>query len=130
VHIIACTQRASVKVVDGDIKANLPCRIALRLPTEIDSRLFLELVVQKIFLEKVICSYQRPEKDIIERFSWPYVSMDDIQNLVCNYNEIRGRLVIRRYLMIQTFVIQMEYRADDMDIQYKNYLNYLIMQLV
>jgi DNA segregation ATPase FtsK/SpoIIIE-like protein len=89
VHIIACTQRASVKVVDGDIKANLPCRIALRLPTEIDSRTILGYPGAENLLGKGDMLIQRPEKDVIERFHGPYVSMDDIQNLVCNYNEIR-----------------------------------------
>ncbi len=89
VHIIACTQRASVKVVDGDIKANLPCRIALRLPTEIDSRTILGVRGAENLLGKGDMLVQRPERDIIERFHGPFVSMQDIQQLVVNYNQIK-----------------------------------------
>jgi S-DNA-T family DNA segregation ATPase FtsK/SpoIIIE len=89
VHIIACTQRSSVKVVDGDIKANLPCRIALRLPTEIDSRTILGVRGAENLLGKGDMLIQRPERDVIERFHGPFVSMQDIQQLVVNYNQIK-----------------------------------------
>lgn len=42
IHIILATQRPSVKVLDGDIKANFPTRISFRLPTKIDSKVVLD----------------------------------------------------------------------------------------
>jgi S-DNA-T family DNA segregation ATPase FtsK/SpoIIIE len=92
VHIIACTQRSSVKVVDGDIKANLPCRIALRLPTDTDSRTILGQNGAENLLGKGDMLIQRPEKDIIERYHGPYVSMSDITELVNNYTQLRDVL--------------------------------------
>lgn len=89
VHIIACTQRASVRVIDGDIKANLPCRIALRLPTQIDSRTILGTSGAENLLGRGDMLIQRPEKDVLERFHGPFVSMSDIQQLICNYDQIR-----------------------------------------
>jgi DNA segregation ATPase FtsK/SpoIIIE, S-DNA-T family len=89
VHIIACTQRSSVKVVDGDIKANLPCRIALRLPTGIDSRTILGQNGAENLLGKGDMLIQRPEKDIIERYHGPYVDMKDIAELVNNYKQMK-----------------------------------------
>jgi DNA segregation ATPase FtsK/SpoIIIE, S-DNA-T family len=89
VHIIACTQRASVKVIDGDIKANLPCRIALRLPTQIDSRTILGTSGAENLLGKGDMLIQRPEKDVLERFHGPFVSMSDIQQLIMNYDQIK-----------------------------------------
>lgn len=90
IHIIACTQRASVKVIDGDIKANLPCRIALRLPTQIDSRTILGTSGAENLLGKGDMLIQRPERDIIERFHGPFVSMSDINELVVNYHQMRN----------------------------------------
>jgi S-DNA-T family DNA segregation ATPase FtsK/SpoIIIE len=93
VHIIACTQRASVKVVDGDIKANLPCRISLRLPTQVDSRTILGVSGAENLLGKGDMLVQRPEKDVLERYHGPFVSMEDIQQLVVNYEQIRSMFV-------------------------------------
>ena len=42
IHIILATQRPSVKVLDGDIKANFPTRISFRLPTKTDSKVVLD----------------------------------------------------------------------------------------
>jgi S-DNA-T family DNA segregation ATPase FtsK/SpoIIIE len=92
IHIIACTQRASVKIIDGDIKANLPCRVALRLPTQIDSRTILGTSGAENLLGKGDMLIQRPEKDSIERYHGPYVSMSDINELVINYDQMRSIL--------------------------------------
>jgi S-DNA-T family DNA segregation ATPase FtsK/SpoIIIE len=89
VHIIACTQRSSVKVVDGDIKANLPCRIALRLPTGTDSRTILGTNGAENLLGRGDMLVQRPECDAVERYHGPYVSMNDITELVTQYDLVK-----------------------------------------
>src|SRR5262249_2839136 len=89
VHLICCTQRASVKVVDGDIKINLPCRISLRLPTQIDSRTILGTGGAENLLGKGDMLIQRPERDTLERFHGPYVSMNDIQQIVTQYDMLK-----------------------------------------
>lgn len=92
IHLICCTQRASVKVVDGDIKINLPCRISLRLPTSIDSRTVLGVGGAESLLGKGDMLIQRPDSEKIERFHGPYVSMRDISELVTNYEQIKQML--------------------------------------
>lgn len=41
IHVIAATQRSSVNVVAGHIKANFPARLSFRLPSDADSRTIL-----------------------------------------------------------------------------------------
>ena len=41
-HLILSTQRPSVEVVTGLIKANITCRVALQLPSQVDSRTVLD----------------------------------------------------------------------------------------
>lgn len=94
VHLICCTQRASVKVVDGDIKINLPCRISLRLPTQIDSRTILGTGGAENLLGKGDMLIQRPERDTLERFHGPFVSMNDIQEIVTQYDRLKDILKV------------------------------------
>ena len=89
VHVIACTQRASVKVIDGDTKTNLPCRITLRLSSRIDSQVILGTGGAENLLGKGDMLVQSTDSDIIKRYHGPYVSMNDIQQLVMNYEQIR-----------------------------------------
>ena len=89
VHIIACTQRASVKVIDGDIKTNLPCRISLRVPSRVDSQVILGTSGAENLLGKGDMLVKYPESDSIQRFHGPFVKMSDIQELVLNYNQMK-----------------------------------------
>lgn len=93
VHVICCTQRASVKVVDGDIKTNLPCRICLRLPTSVDSRVVLGENGAENLLGKGDMLIQRPESDSINRYHGPFVSMNDIAQLVNQYEFLKDIMV-------------------------------------
>lgn len=93
IHLIGCTQRASVKIIDGDTKTNLPCRISLRVATRVDSQVILDEPGAENLLGKGDMLIKRPEVDVLQRFHGPFVSMDDIQNLIYNYNEIRRAFV-------------------------------------
>lgn len=42
IHIILTTQRPSIKIIDGDIKANFPARVAFKVATQIDSNVVLD----------------------------------------------------------------------------------------
>lgn len=98
VHIIAGTQRSSVKVVDGDIKVNLPCRIALRLPSQDDSRTILGQGGAESLLGKGDMLVQFSGDDLLRRYHGPFVDMADIQRTVYQSDDIRRMYRMMREL--------------------------------
>jgi len=84
IHIIACTQRTSVDIVSGTVKANFPTRISLRLPSSVDSRVILGTNGAENLLGKGDMLVQKSDSDILERFHAPFVQLSDIEWVVKN----------------------------------------------
>ena len=82
VHIIAATQRPSVKVVEGNIKANFPARVSFRLPSEADSRTILNTSGAEQLLSQGDMLYVSPNSPAIRRLHAPLASIGDIQAAV------------------------------------------------
>lgn len=79
IHVIAATQRTSVKVVEGNIKSNFPARISFRLPTEQDSRTILGSSGAEYLLSQGDMLYLSPNNPSIRRIHAPYASIEDIK---------------------------------------------------
>lgn len=82
VHVIAATQRPSVKVVEGNIKSNFPARISFRLPSEADSRTVLATSGAEYLLSKGDMLYVSPNSPAIRRIHAPWAKIEDIQTAV------------------------------------------------
>jgi DNA segregation ATPase FtsK/SpoIIIE, S-DNA-T family len=82
VHIIAATQRPSVKVVEGNIKANFPARVSFRLPSEADSRTILNTGGAEQLLAQGDMLYVSPNSPAIRRLHAPLAEIGDIQAAV------------------------------------------------
>lgn len=89
VHVITGTQRSSVSIISNDIKANLPCRIALRLPTRDDSKTILGTVGAESLLGKGDMLIQTTGSDVLKRYHGPFVRQEDIIETVHNHEFIR-----------------------------------------
>lgn len=92
IHIIAGTQRSSVKVVSGDIKVNFPCRIALRLPSSIDSRTILDQGGAENLLGRGDMLVKQPGLDTLQRYHGPFVKLSDIESIISNLEMLRGNI--------------------------------------
>lgn len=82
IHIIAATQRSSVKVVEGNIKANFPARLTFRLPSEVDSRTILGTGGAEHLLARGDMLFSSPNKPGLTRIHAPLASIEDIKACV------------------------------------------------
>ena len=88
IHLIIATQRPSVDVVTGLIKANLPARIAFMVASGVDSRVILDQPGAEKLLGRGDMLYQAPDAPAPVRLQGTYVADGEIQRLVENWKVI------------------------------------------
>lgn len=82
IHLIVATQRPSVDVVTGLIKANLPSRISYRVGQKIDSKVILDQMGAESLLGRGDMLFTPPGSPGIIRLHAPFASEKEIENIV------------------------------------------------
>jgi S-DNA-T family DNA segregation ATPase FtsK/SpoIIIE len=82
IHLIVATQRPSVNVVTGIIKANLPSRISYKVGQKIDSKVILDTTGAESLLGKGDMLFTPPNMPGIIRLHAPFVEEDEIIKVV------------------------------------------------
>lgn len=82
IHLILSTQRPSVNVITGLIKANVPSRVALQVASQIDSRTILDGSGAEKLLGAGDMLYLSGEMSKPVRLQSPYVSEDEVKKVV------------------------------------------------
>ena len=82
IHLILATQRPSVDVITGVIKANFPARIAYQVATKVDSRTILDSMGAEQLLGNGDMLYLPSGTPKPIRLQAPYISTDEVEAMV------------------------------------------------
>ncbi|NUM41224.1 MAG: DUF87 domain-containing protein, partial [Leptospiraceae bacterium] len=82
IHLVMATQRPSVDVITGLIKANCPARIAFHVAQKTDSKIILDYNGADTLLGKGDMLYKSPTSADLQRIQAPYVSEDEVEKIV------------------------------------------------
>ncbi len=82
IHMVLATQRPSVDIITGVIKANLPCRISFQVVSKHDSRTILDQMGSEKLLGKGDLLFQKPGTGKLERIQGAFVSDEEVIELV------------------------------------------------
>jgi DNA segregation ATPase FtsK/SpoIIIE-like protein len=91
IHLILATQRPSVNVITGLIKANIPTRIAFWVVSQIDSRTILDVKGAEDLVGKGDLLYMDPKTKYPVRVQAPYISTGETEEIV--------RAIIDKYMI-------------------------------
>jgi len=82
IHLVIATQRPSVDVVTGLIKANFPARIAFAVTSQIDSRVILDSPGAERLLGRGDMLFMAPDSSKLQRLQGVFVSDAELTRLV------------------------------------------------
>ncbi len=82
IHLVLATQRPSVDVITGLIKANVPARISFRLATRVDSRTILDSMGAEALLGRGDMLFLPPGTARMRRLHGPFITEDEIEKVV------------------------------------------------
>ncbi|MGB6264733.1 MAG: DNA translocase FtsK [Candidatus Acidiferrales bacterium] len=98
IHLILATQRPSVDVITGLIKANFPARISFRVASKVDSRTILDANGSESLLGKGDSLYLPAGSSRLHRIHGPYVGETEVQ-AVCEFWREQAKAIYNEELL-------------------------------
>jgi S-DNA-T family DNA segregation ATPase FtsK/SpoIIIE len=90
IHLILATQRPSVDVVTGLIKANFPARISFAVTSSVDSRVVLDSPGAEKLLGRGDMLYMAPDSAKLQRMQGCFVSDEELARLVNHWRNLQA----------------------------------------
>lgn len=94
IHLIVATQRPSVNVVTGLIKANFPSRIAFAVASSVDSRVILDMPGAERLLGRGDMLFMPPDAGQPLRLQGTFVSDRELERLIDHWRQRGGGAVV------------------------------------
>jgi DNA segregation ATPase FtsK/SpoIIIE, S-DNA-T family len=98
IHLILATQRPSVDVITGLIKANFPARISFRVASKVDSRTILDTNGSESLLGKGDMLYLPAGSSRLHRIHGPYVAENEV-SAVCEFWRDQAKAIYNEELL-------------------------------
>jgi len=111
IHLVLATQRPSVNVITGLIKANFPCRIAFRVSAKVDSRTILDQNGAETMLGNGDMLFLPPGKSELLRVQGAFISTDETERLMDWYKAHAARAALVAGTSIDAQVTALEEAA-------------------
>jgi len=94
IHLILATQRPSVDVITGLIKANFPARVAFQVASGHDSKTILDARGAEKLLGNGDMLFVPPDEGVAKRLHGPYITVEETKRIVSiiGLNHLRGLL--------------------------------------
>ncbi|WP_240793452.1 DNA translocase FtsK [Psychrobacillus vulpis] len=124
IHLVLATQRPSVDVITGLIKANIPTRIAFSVSSQIDSRTILDQQGAERLLGKGDMLYQGNGMSSPVRIQGTFVTDDEIENLI-DYARNQGT---PEYMFEQEELLQKAENVTEQDELFEEACRFIVEQ--
>ncbi len=112
IHLIIATQRPSVDVLTGIIKANFPARISFQVSSKVDSRTILDTNGAESLLGQGDMLFLGPGAGRLQRIHGPFVSENEIRRIV-EFLKAQGRPSYQTEILKEKEVIEEEEFEDE-----------------
>jgi S-DNA-T family DNA segregation ATPase FtsK/SpoIIIE len=90
IHLVLATQRPSVDVITGLIKANIPARMSYQVSSRVDSRTILDQMGAESLLGQGDMLVQTPGSGVLYRVHGAFVSDEEVGNVVSYIKKVSG----------------------------------------
>jgi S-DNA-T family DNA segregation ATPase FtsK/SpoIIIE len=108
IHVVLATQRPSVNVITGLIKANFSSRIAFRVASKVDSRTILDQNGAEALLGYGDMLFMPPGKNDADRIQGAFISTEETERLMAWYEERRlARIAAQAEAALEPDIIEL-----------------------
>ncbi len=117
IHLMVSTQRPSVNVITGLIKANIPTRVALQVASQIDSRTILDQPGAEKLLGSGDMLFLSGDMSKPVRLQSAFISEKEVKNVVDwlkeNYEKSKEEIKLEEKTGVQTFLETLEENTEE-----------------
>ena len=115
IHLVVATQRPSVDVVTGLIKANFPSRISFAVASQVDSRTILDSVGAEKLLGRGDMLFQPSDMPKPKRIQGAFISDTEIEKIVEHWKNLKGPPPPKITLQFDDVITNRGFRSEDRD---------------